>query len=146
MRKAARAIIIEDGKLLVMHRDKESSQYFTLVGGKVSDNETIEQALVREVKEETGLDIVSARLVFYEEHPAPHNEQYIYLCEVGPHQPVAIQTYSEESFMNKISINVHDPQWVDATSFPGIPFRTPQLQDAITKSLKNGFPIEPIKL
>jgi 8-oxo-dGTP pyrophosphatase MutT (NUDIX family) len=146
MRKAARAIIIEDGKVLVMHRNKEGSQYFTLVGGQVKDSETIEQGLVREIKEETGLDIASARLVFYEEHPAPYNEQYIYLCEVNEHQPVAIQTYSEESFMNQISIDTHDPQWVDVGAFPRIPFRTPQLQNAIAESLKKGFPAEPVKI
>ena len=75
MSKAARAIVVQDGKILVMHRNKYGSEYFTLVGGRVNEGESLEQALVREVREETGLSVTGVRLVFIEEHPAPYNEQ-----------------------------------------------------------------------
>lgn len=146
MARAARAIIIENGKILVMHRNKEGSQYYTLVGGRALDNETIEQALVREVKEETGLDVTGARLVFTEQHAAPYNEQYIFLCDAAPHQSIAIQDASEEALLNKIDINVHTPLWAEVRAFPRLPFRTPQLQSAINQALVNGFPKEPVKL
>lgn len=90
MKKAARAIIIEDNKVLVMQRNKSGNQYYTLVGGRLDKDETPEQALVREVKEETGMDVIAARLVFVEEHPEPYNQQYIFLCSVGPHEDIAI--------------------------------------------------------
>jgi ADP-ribose pyrophosphatase YjhB (NUDIX family) len=64
MSKAARAIIIENNQILVMHRDKEGSKYFTLVGGRLNEGENTEQALTREVMEETGMQIVEARLVY----------------------------------------------------------------------------------
>jgi ADP-ribose pyrophosphatase YjhB (NUDIX family) len=146
MGKAVRAVVVEDNKTLIMYRNKYGSQYCTLVGGLVADKETPEQALRREVKEETGLNITTARLVFVEEHPAPYNEQYIFLCEVSSHEPVAVQPYSEEGFMNKIDINTHKPGWVDVEAFPKIPFRTPQLQNALVSAFKNGFPSEPVKL
>jgi len=146
MGKAARAIIIEDNKILVMFRNKEGSQYYTLVGGRLNDNELPEQALVREVKEETGLDVTACRLVFTESHPEPYNDQYIYLCTVAPHADVAIQETSEEGFMNKISVNVHSPLWAQVQSFSKLPFRTIQLQAAITGALQKGFPREPIAL
>ena len=146
MGKAARAIIIKGDQLLVMHRNKHGSQYYTLVGGRVNDGETVEQALVREIKEETGLDITAGQLVFIEEHPEPYNEQYIFLCEVGSHQGVSIQESSEEGLMNKIDINVHRPVWVEAGAFGRLSFRTPQLQAAIIEAIKNGFPDKPTKL
>jgi len=146
MGKAARAIIIEDGKILVMHRNKQGSQYFTLVGGRVNDGETTEQALVREINEETGLSIISHQLVYTELHPEPYNEQYIYLCEVSPHADVAIQDTSEEALMNRISVNVHTPMWASLKSFSNLPFRTPQLQAAIVAALKKSFPEVPIGL
>lgn len=146
MAKAARAIVIEGDKILVMHRNKHGSEYFTLVGGRMNDSETIEQALVREVKEETGLDVTDSKLVFIEEHPEPYNQQYIYLCKVSPHDAVAIQDSSEEGFMNKISINTHRPLWAETNSFSKLSFRTPQLQDAIVASIKKGFPDQPVKL
>lgn len=146
MRKAARAIIIEGDKMLVMHRSKYGSNYFTLVGGGMQDSETIEQTLVREVMEETGLKVTSARPVYWEEHPEPYNEQYIFLCEVAPHGEVQIQEYSEEGAMNRLSANVHKPMWVMKKTFASLEFRTPNLQDAIVKALKKGFPAQPIKL
>lgn len=146
MGRAARAIIIEDGKILVMHRNKHGSEYFTLVGGRANDSETMEQTLVREVKEETGLDVVRARLVYTEQHAAPYNDQYIFLCEVGPHDTVAIQNSSEEALMNQISINTHRPLWAEIRSFDRLAFRTPQLQAAIVQAFKKGFPAEPVRL
>ncbi len=146
MGKAARAIIIEDGKILVMHRNKYGSQYYTLVGGRVAEGETTEQALVREIKEETGLDITHAQLVFTEEHAEPYNQQYIYLCKVASYGDIAIQEGSEEGMMNRIDLNVHRPLWVEARALDRLPFRTPQLQKAIMLGIQKGFPTQPIKL
>jgi len=140
MKQAARAIIIEDNKILVMFRNNEGSQYFTLVGGKVDEQESPEQALVREVREETGLQVTSAQLVFTEDHPEPYNKQYIYLCQVAPHGDIAIQDIAEEALLNKLSINIHEPMWASLDSFPTLAFRTPQLQTAIIEGIQAGFP------
>jgi len=142
MRKAARGIVIESGKLLLMRRDKEGSQYFTLVGGKIDDNETAEQTLVREMREETGMIVTKARMVFIEQHPEPYNEQYIYLCEVAPHEAIGIQASSEEEILNRLGFNTHTPVWVDANVLARLPFLTPTLQAAMVKALKKGFPNE----
>lgn len=146
MGKAARAIIIENGNILVMHRDKQGSQYYTLVGGMVNDSETLEQGLVREVQEETGLTVVAARPVFYEPHPQPYNEQYIFLCQVGPHTTAEIQKSSEEAMLNKLGFNTHRLSWVPMQAFSQLPFRTPQLQQAIIDGLQKGFPSQPVRL
>lgn len=143
MGTASRAIIIEDDNILVMHRSKEGTEYDTLVGGRISEGETAKQAVIREVKEETGLDVISARLVFTEKHPEPYNDQFIFLCEVAPHGPVAIQSSSEEALMNRIDINIHKPVWVRTKMFHHLPFSTMKLQNAITLALEKGFPEEP---
>ena len=146
MRKAARAIIINGDKTLVMHRNKLGSQYFTLVGGRAEEHETPEQTLVREIREETGLEITKSRFVFYEDHPAPYNEQYIFLCEVANPEAVAVQGTSEEGRMNKLGSNTHTPMWVEIKAFAQLPFRTPQLQDALVRCFKKGFPAEAVRL
>lgn len=129
-----------------MFRNKQGATYYTLVGGRINEGETVIDGLVREIKEETGLQITSGQHVFTEDHPEPYNKQYIYLCKVAPHQDIKIQEYSEEGFMNRIGVNVHEPMWVDLGAFAKLPFRTPQLQAAIVKSLKSGFPATPINL
>lgn len=147
MKKAARAIIIEGDKCLVMHRNKSGNQYFTLVGGRLNDDETPEQAVVREVYEETGLRVTAAKLVFIENHnDEVYNDQYIFFCNIAPHEDIAIQTFSEEGFMNKLGINIHTPVWAEISSFDKLPFRTPTLQREITKALKSGFPASPVTL
>lgn len=146
MNKSARAIIIEDNKLLLMRRDKEGQQYYTLVGGGIKENETTEDALKREVKEETGLDIIKAVLVYIEKNPEPFAEQHTFLCKIAPHGKVDIQTSSEEAILNKTGITSFTPMWVDISSFPNIAFKTIELQNAIIEGLTIGFPDTPIKL
>ncbi|HET9098528.1 MAG TPA: NUDIX domain-containing protein [Candidatus Saccharimonadales bacterium] len=146
MAKAARAIIFQDDKLLIMRRHKEGNEYFTLVGGRINDGESPEEAVIREVKEETGLEVTSTRLVFIEEHPEPYNEQYIFLCAAKEDKDIAVQDNSEEAFMNRLDFNTHEPLWMYAGSFPNLAFRTPQLQKVISECLKTGFPDTPRKI
>jgi 8-oxo-dGTP diphosphatase len=50
--------IIKDGKILLLKRNKEPLKgYWGLVGGKLKEEESIEEACVRECKEETGIDV-----------------------------------------------------------------------------------------
>lgn len=146
MSTAVRAIVIENGKILVMYRDKNGSCYHTLVGGSVEGDEPLTNALIREVDEETGLLVTHAKHVFTEKHAPPYNEQVIFLCKVANHNEVAVQSYSEEGQMNALGMNIHAPIWVPISSFGSIAFRTPQLQQAILEALKKGFPKEPIQL
>jgi len=146
MANAVRAIIIEDDKMLLMHRNKNGKTYFTLVGGQVREDEGAEQALIREVKEETGLDVTSCRLVYVEDHHEPYNRQYIYLCTLASHGDATIQDTSEEAMLNKVSTNLHQPLWVSVSSFGALPFLTMNLQAAIVQALKKGFPEEPVRV
>ena len=145
-KKAVRAIIINDGKLLVMFRNKHGSKYYTLVGGQVNQDETLHQALIRELKEETGLTITSATEVFYELHKPPYDEQHIYLCAASSNSEVKIQDLSEEAFLNKLGANIHEPAWVTFDAFKKLPFRTPQLHHAVMNALNNGFPDSPQRI
>ncbi len=148
MADAARAIIIENDKMLLMKRIKDGSQYFTLVGGRRDKSETIEDCLQREIFEETGLKITEYSQVYYEPHAAPYNDQYIFVCRVAPHNETILQEYSEEALLNKsvFKDNKHEPVWLPLQSFKTIPFRTPQLQEEILKGLKKGFPRKVVHL
>lgn len=61
MKKTARAIIIKDNKLLVFFRrklvDKQLVTYYAIPGGHVDGDESLEDTVVRELKEEMNLDI-----------------------------------------------------------------------------------------
>lgn len=60
------AIILKDGKLLMVGNNR--SDYLYSVGGRIKFGETAEQAIVREVLEETGVKMEIERLGFVHEN------------------------------------------------------------------------------
>lgn len=112
----------------------------------MNEDEEPVAALKREVMEETKLVVTHAELVFIEEHAAPYNDQYIYLCEVESYDAVELHSLSEEAALNKYGMNTHAPMWVGINGFKNLSFRTPALQQAILNGLKKGFPSSPVQL
>ncbi|MFH0737727.1 MAG: NUDIX hydrolase [Candidatus Micrarchaeota archaeon] len=56
-------ILIEDGKILLIKRAFDPFKgMWAIPGGKIEDDETAEGCAIREMKEETGLDIVLIRM------------------------------------------------------------------------------------
>lgn len=53
----SRAIILKENKILLIHRFKNGSEYFVIPGGHIKKTESEKEALIREIKEETNLDI-----------------------------------------------------------------------------------------
>jgi 8-oxo-dGTP diphosphatase len=142
MRKAARAIIVQDGSLLVMRRNKFGERYLTLVGGGVETGETPEQAVVREVREETGLQVTDTRLVFVEDAGEPFGAQYIFLCGHKPGSPTLSED-TGESIANRKGKNLYEPTWLPLAQLPEAPLRSQETKAALIKGFGHGFPDEP---
>lgn len=60
--------IIVENKILVLF--KKARQYYELVGGKIDHGETIEQAAIREAKEEIGCDVTIEKYHGYSDFKA----------------------------------------------------------------------------
>src|SRR5690606_24890933 len=143
MRKAVRAIVHKDGQLLVMKRFKLGRTYYTLLGGEVKPGEKLEDAVLREVREESGIIVDNPRLKFVEDAGDPFGIQYVYLCDfVSGGQP-ALEPGSDEVFWSKEGVNTYEPQWLPADKLPEVPLVSPLLQQAILAGLKHGWPKEP---
>jgi ADP-ribose pyrophosphatase YjhB (NUDIX family) len=57
-------ILIEGGKILLIKQKLNEQQNWSLPGGALEYGETIEQCLIREMKEETGINIVVKDLLY----------------------------------------------------------------------------------
>ncbi len=145
MRKASRAIVIHDDKLLVMHRNKFGTEYDTLPGGGVEIGEHPEQTVVREVFEETSIIVSSAKLVFIEEAGDPYGTQYVYLCEYVSGEP-HLHEESEEMKINQLGQNLYEPRWVKLSDLPTRPFLSENLKGTLLQAIANGFPAEPTQI
>lgn len=62
-------ILIEDNKILLVKQRISDKRNWSLPGGKLEQGETIEQGIIREMKEETGLDVEIIK--------------FLYLCDVS---------------------------------------------------------------
>ncbi len=114
MKKRASAMIIRNQQLLVFHRQKPNRDYYSLPGGGVELEETFEEACIREVKEETGLDVLS--LTSARKYITLEKEEQYFLVQASPGEPVlggpeALKNTPEDRY---------EFEWVDAARLQGI--------------------------
>jgi ADP-ribose pyrophosphatase YjhB (NUDIX family) len=69
-------VVIEDGRILLLNQDTDTGRSWSLPGGKVEEGETLAAALVREMREETGLNVEPGRLLYVCDH-LPGNGTHI---------------------------------------------------------------------
>lgn len=136
MRRAVRAIVIRDGALLVMHRNKFGHEYYTLVGGGIAHGETPEQSLYRELSEETGVAVANPRLVFVEDADALYGLQYIYLCDYVSGEP-ALSPESNEAKISALGKNLYMPRWLPLAELPDVTFLSESLKDNLLQAVRS---------
>jgi 8-oxo-dGTP diphosphatase len=76
-----------DGKLVLVYAEKKG--YWTPAGGHVEINESIEEAVTREVKEETNMRVIKQKIIGYQEvfEPDRIHTQTRSVCIVEPYGP-----------------------------------------------------------
>ncbi|WP_280428167.1 NUDIX domain-containing protein [Nocardia brasiliensis] len=90
------AVVAHDGKVLLLQRpaDDFMGGIWELPSGKVDPGETLDQALVREVKEETGLDIAGIRKYLgefdYQSGSGKKSRQFNFTVDVVDPEPVEL--------------------------------------------------------
>lgn len=83
--KTARAVIIQDKKMLAFHRKRKDRsgqwiEYYSIPGGQIDHGETPEHAVVRELQEEMGVQIKENGQVAH--YKGLVFEHYIYSAEI----------------------------------------------------------------
>jgi 8-oxo-dGTP diphosphatase len=84
-KKRGVGIVIKDEKILMIHRIKDGIEYFVFPGGGVEEEESVEEATLRELKEELSINARIERLLFTYKNPGNmgyiSREEYFFLVK-----------------------------------------------------------------
>jgi 8-oxo-dGTP diphosphatase len=109
MIQRAAAIVIKEGKILLMHRQKPGRDYFVIPGGGIEKDETPEIAVLREIKEETNLDAEIDYLLFdFESDVFKRHESFFVMKNIKGEVKIGEPELSWENENNK-----YDLQWIE---------------------------------
>ena len=96
--------LIQDGnRLLLQNRVKEDWKGYTFPGGHVEPGESFVDAVIREMKEETGLTITNPRLVGVKQFPIENGRYIVMLFKATEFEGTVIS--SDEGEMEWIDID-----------------------------------------
>ncbi|EEL05070.1 MutT/NUDIX [Bacillus cereus BDRD-ST196] len=130
-------ILIEDEKVLLV-KQKVANRNWSLPGGRVENGETLEEAMIREMREETGLEVKIKKLLYVCDKPdanpsllhitflleriegeitLPSNE--FDLNPIHDVQMVAIEELSRYGFSEKF-IKLASEKFLNAGSYQGL--------------------------
>lgn len=93
IRNSAKALVIRDGKMAAVRIRDAGEEWYIMPGGGMEAEETLSEALCREVMEELGLEIECGELLFVIEGvhgEAFHRVDLVFECRIVREVPEAI--------------------------------------------------------
>ena len=133
-RKRARAIIIHEGKIVSMYRERQGRIFYTFPGGGMEENESEEECVKREVFEEFGIIVEPIKKVYTYENK--NNIEHFYLAnwlsgEFG--------SGKGEEFQENRNNGIYLPKFIKISDIPNLPLMPPEVASAFYSDyMKNG--------
>jgi mutator protein MutT len=142
-RRRSAAILIEADHIALIERRRLDRHYFVFPGGGVEAHETPEQAVVREVEEELGIQITVRRLVaelWYHDVP-----QVYYLVQAigGEFGAGQGEEYTEPQ---PPEIGTYTPVWMPVAHILKNPVLPTQVAELVLRCHPNGWADRPLRL
>ena len=98
------------GRILLARGKHYLFNFYSLIAGYVDVGETLEQAVVREAKEEVGLDVTNVRYFGNQPWPFSGSQMIGFFAEADEKQPMVI-----------CEDELHDAKWFTIDNLPEIP-------------------------
>ena len=134
----AGGVCVVDGKILLIQRinllkEGDAREYYVIPGGGVEIGETVEAAVVREMKEEADVDIHVGDLFYEMEDKSPGGDDrkhYYHLCEYVAGEP-RLREDSEEAIEMKEGVQFYKPMWLGLEEFKNVTLFPKEIKEKI---------------
>ncbi len=134
----AAAIVIKDSHILLMHRINKGEEYYSFPGGGKEEGESIEEAVVRELDEETTVKVRPTKLAYRVEWDNK-NVNYLYVAEYISGTPGLRPDSEEQLYMNEHNDQLYEPLWVPLDQVSDLTLYPLEVRDMLIEDIKNGF-------
>ena len=133
-RARARAIIIHEGKMVSMYRERQGRVFYTFPGGGIKGTETEEECVKREVFEEFGLIVKPTKKVYTYENK--NSIEHFYIADWLSGE---FGSGEGEEFEENRNNGVYIPKLIEISDIPNIPLMPPEVASAFYDDYtKNG--------
>jgi ADP-ribose pyrophosphatase YjhB (NUDIX family) len=137
MRVEVRAVILDRGGLLVVSQRRAGAHsHYTLPGGRVRREESVTDALRREVQDELRFEIEPAQLLYVAEVARPHGEQDLDLVFLA--HPAGLDAGGAPELVDLVAPDHAPARLVDLASPEDLPVLPPIVAD-IARDYEQGW-------
>jgi len=132
-----RAIILTQGRVLLIHRIKKDDDYFVFPGGGVDSPESKEEAVVRECKEELGIDVRPGRVFMIQKSGKKETfgqEEFFYFVTISGGVLGNVTGPEFQHDTEYVGKYIHE--WHDVKEIPDLDLRPSSVRDALFEYVK----------
>jgi mutator protein MutT len=139
----AAAIILNDGQVALIERERAGMHYYVFPGGGVEAGETPDQTAVREVGEELGLAVRIRRLVAKVLYT--RTTQYFYLAEIRG-GVFGAGTGDEMTGQSPPEQGTYKPVWLPLTELNSQTIYPRPVVELLLTAVEKGWPAQPVQI
>jgi 8-oxo-dGTP pyrophosphatase MutT (NUDIX family) len=144
MRVRAGVVLIEDGKVALIERHRAGRHYYVFPGGGADEDETPEQAAIREMEEETGLR-VTIKCKVAEIHFDLSIQHYFLVEKVSGEFGSGTGEEFTDSDPDNPAQGIYIPTWLALAELPKHDNVYPaEVAELAANSISNGWPDGPV--
>ncbi|OGM11887.1 hypothetical protein A2Z22_01495 [Candidatus Woesebacteria bacterium RBG_16_34_12] len=130
-------ILIKDDKIFLMYRKHNGKEYWVFPGGGVEENESVENAVIREIEEEASIKSEIIKLLYSHIYPDIGDKHYFYLCRYISGTP-KLGNFNELKTMENEN-QTYKPTWINIKKLPNLLLYPLEIRDWLIEDLRNNF-------
>lgn len=141
------AVVMHEGKILLMHRISGGKKYYVFPGGKVEQGEVPQLAVLRETMEEASMEVVVDSLLYHLTYDSGE-QQYFYLCSYISGDPKLGEGNEMEAMKTgtEQGEQFFEPVWYDANQLEPLLLYPLEIKDLLIEDMKMNYATNPREL